>query len=380
MNRNNVQIGDKFTVMSKFYKVLELPTNVKGNQRVAQDKEIARWFDLKPTGTNKRAKNEFYVADIRSIPLDKEDGRINNGENKYIDDLIPLLHDYISRVGEQYTTMRKLLIGLNLIKQDYSRIFDETNKLANEITEITDIKVTTRTIEDFYNSIHRTMSTSVRNSLNKLYNQGKIEYKTITYVTYEDDEEVYKATEEDLKIIEENEIFALEHFVELGIIKEPKKNSFMNFANKRKYNKYLGGCLLEDGITKVWQMIYFKPITKEILSADDKENLSKDLRHKFAKTTETRMINIKWLPQKLATGFGVGMSWGEINPSLYNYLYDEMHNQYGWFKMQEVIKYMFMLQDNTKEKWVDNLNDEIKELYECGLYTIDDLLPKGVQA
>lgn len=77
-----------------------------GKSKQLHIKEIERLYEIEKVG------NKIIVLTKKKDPLPKLDERINNGANKYIDDIMPLLESYISaKKKDIYTTSSRLLVS-----------------------------------------------------------------------------------------------------------------------------------------------------------------------------------------------------------------------------------------------------------------------------
>lgn len=325
-----IQAGKVF----KNYKVLcewlgVTPT--KGKGRGYHFKEFERYCTYHKEG------QKIIVDEVFDNPVDKADNRINNGANKYIDDMIPLLEGYIGKSQQTiYTTSNNLLSAIGVVHTDYVNLYSNATKVATTITNITNIKVTPRTLEDFSNNINRTMHNALRSALNRLHKQGKIIYKDITFIINDGDTEPHEADKYELDIIEENEKWVLDDMFKKGEIKNPSKNSIFSFKQRNKFYNLLDKCLLEDGIGQMWKNIYIKNIS--CTQMDTTDNLA-TLRNKFAESVEHNMKNIHWKDDNLI--------WGdEVNVYPYKGIYGES-------KVDKTITYMFMIHKPIWEELVD---------------------------
>lgn len=374
IKKENVNVGGKFSTVTKLYAALELPTKVKGNQKIAQDKEIARHLKYEPSGTNKRAKNEIVITEIYDTPLGKEDGRktapagkrTNNGSNKYNEEFIPLLHDYISRVKKEDCIAKKHLIKLDILHDDYLEM--RNPNIVKRVRDISDIKVTAVTMCDFHNLIFPTMSKSMKSALNRLCKDGKIVYREIMYVLNCDEKISHEANNVELSMIQDNEQFVLNELYEQGVIQKADKRAVRSKVAKIKYEKLLDDCLLEDNIKMCWKSINVEIIEPMILTDNERSAMISTLRNKFAKEAEFQAEKYKFIDPKRKE-----FIWGECSELDYVKPYNFDFSPYGYTKMQEVIKYFLMTDSKTKQRYIDILDDDTRELLELGICTEKDL-------
>lgn len=181
LNIENVKIGDKFTTKKKYYKCLELDTNVKGNQQIAQDKEIARWIDTELTNTNKRCKNEFVITNIRTIPLDRIDNRSNNGSTskyeKYIDVL--LLEAIANNHGVIQGNLNTIFTDhIQLLSNEWVDLYTK-----GDIIAASKYKVSKFTIEQYKRQIHQTIHNMLTGSIKRLCKTNHISHRKTYLIT-----------------------------------------------------------------------------------------------------------------------------------------------------------------------------------------------------
>lgn len=142
-----------------------------GNSKIAQMKEIARFYKLR------QIKYGFIVEEVYSNPLPKEDGRVNNGGhigNSKYDDLmdrviINLLIDYGGLIEDSFSEIMSMMcfftdkyVGLN---KSGHKSFSKINNIGSGVT---------LTYQQKLNNIAKYCFES---SLNRLSRQGVIHYE-----------------------------------------------------------------------------------------------------------------------------------------------------------------------------------------------------------
>lgn len=129
-----------------------------GNSKIAQMKEIERYYEFE------RQKYKYIVKKEHLEPLQKVDGRTNNGRNTNIyDDLmdrliINTLIDYDGYIEESYTG---LVFTLDLFTKEYEKLYKATYKRYSELHNL-GVGVTKEYQQHIYNKVKNCIETSLK--------------------------------------------------------------------------------------------------------------------------------------------------------------------------------------------------------------------------
>lgn len=222
MKIQNVKVGNKFTTISKLFKILG-EVYKKGNQGKAQIKELERYLSYEPTGklnkNTKKVTGEIIITEIYDIPLEKEDGRTNKvGEyTGFFDMLIPQLEN------NRYTIS-------DLFKAIFGSTFDVENIEYWNITDSKNVADLKSRIRDKFKS-------------NAISNIERIERHNDDFLCYQfyhlwNDDNFKNGKDFEKNEIEEfRKLCSEEYQSEMGIEKI--------YRNDEKYKEYFKGRLVE---------------------------------------------------------------------------------------------------------------------------------------
>lgn len=316
----------------------QIPSKIETNKKKKWLKTFSQYCEWREEG------RKIIVEEVFTKEKQREDNRINNGKNIYIDDMALLLHNYATKTREKETTIKNLAKDLGLINQDF--INNNLKVIAERINRKSSVYVNTHIINNFNQIAYKKFTDSIITALNKLQKQGKIIYSIIPYIQFVD-EKIQKAMPSDVEMAKNCANITLQALHKEGVIRKPIRNCVYTQSQRVAYDRLYEQNLLEYNIEYFYRLIKIEVLEEFTLDEQDLQNCINSLKDKFRKTIEEKVQKIK-SPNK-AYNYAIG-EWVES----YKHCYHPTFNSEGWEQMSEVINYFIGLDlrdtSNTEDK------------------------------
>ena len=230
MNIEMIAEGMEFKNYTILCKTIGIEVAKGGRNLKLQKEELKRFFNWQVEG------RKITITEIYPEPKEKIDNRgkskgSRNNNSVYMEHIDPILIDYFINMDNNvtYATINQLAEKVGIINSNYKKFKDNQNAFFNYLKENKIIENSTALNNVFY-SIQDILRPMISSSLERLKNQGIIEYE-YNYIFHKE-LEVRLATDEEIKIIEKCEKRILQ---ELGIKKADIGSS--DTLRKEYYNK-----------------------------------------------------------------------------------------------------------------------------------------------
>lgn len=203
MNIINLQKGQEFKNLKELCNFVDIKYKDSTNSRKAIFKELKRYVEFEKKG------RKITITEIYTEPKEKIDNRgksesSRNNNNIYMQHIDPILTNYLINMDNNvmYVTINQLAEIAGIINRNYREFKDNQKAFFNYLKENKIVENSTAVNNVFYN-IQDILRPMISSSLDRLKNQGIIEYE-YNYILHKK-LEVRLATDEEVKIIKECE-------------------------------------------------------------------------------------------------------------------------------------------------------------------------------
>lgn len=343
--------------------ITDLQKISKGKRKGKADEIINQYYDIQNRPELKQ--HAIQITDIYIEPLlTVFDGRGKHSSGYYIKRLTPLIIDRLIFIDEhiskelrkkiqdqkehvQYTNISKIARGIGLVDEKYRNI------KYDRLTEINP-KFTIKMVNDFYGNANRELEKIIFKILDNLQdNHSVISYKKNFRIEKNEPlktcegtktvEIVISSNDDENSIIRKTQVKVLKEFNAKGLFTIYKRNQ------KDKFYKRVVE-LINDTYGFDWKS-YRKQIEIQIEDLD----ALKELQNAY--TTDISQLEYYLYESK---------------QRLIKRLYNQSQSDYERANKNEIAEKKAAILENP------NISNEFKELLECGLYTVGDIIGRGI--